>query len=188
MSGHSDHGPDDHGSHGEHKEHKEHKGHKEHKEEKKEKSKNSKKPVLEEAEVIVLLLLAIMGRIALEPFASVEPIIPIAVYAGLAYGSSAGILIGLLAYPASNFFLRGGPFGLWTILQGAAGATAGGLAGNNNKLTTENLLLYTFLGTLIFELFLNIGSGGFLIWPYSITHIVTNLIFAVLISAGIKQK
>src|SRR3989344_9455213 len=62
-----------------------------------------KKKTINELEVVSLLIIAILGRILLEPLPSVEPIIPIAVFAGLAYGGNAGILIGLLAYPISNF-------------------------------------------------------------------------------------
>ena len=146
-----------------------------------------KKKTINELEVVSLLIIAILGRILLEPLPSVEPIIPIAVFAGLAYGGNAGILIGLLAYPISNFFMLGGPFGLWSVLQATGGAISGGLAGAK-KLSVNNLLYYSFIGTIIFELLLNVGDGAFLVWPYSVTHIVSNLVIALIISLGIKEK
>lgn len=145
---------------------------------------------MNEFEVLMLLVIAVFGRLLLKEFPdlySIEPIIPIAVYAGLRFGTNAGVIVGLLAYPVSNVFLEGGAFGLYSVLQGAAGAVSGGLAGNS-KLSANNLLYFTFIGTLFFEVLLNIGDGALLIWPFSIRHIVSNLVFAAIIGVFVKEK
>src|SRR3989344_2677384 len=136
---------------------------------------------MNELEIVSLIIIAILGRILLEPFPSVEPIIPIAVFAGLAYGAQAGILVGLISYPLSNIFMEGEPLGLWSFLQAIGGAIAGAIAGYVPKLTKGNLVNYTIIGTIIFELALNIPDQELLIWPFSIIHIVSNIIIALVV-------
>ncbi len=151
-----------------------------------------KKKTIGEAEIVILLLAAVIGRVLIKQFptlTSIEPIIPVAVFAGLSYGVNAGVLIGLLAYPLSNIFLEGGPFGLYSLLQGIGGAIAGSLAGYARKADTGTLVLYTVIGTLIFEVILNFGDGLLLVWPFSFTHIISNIFFALLIGElSLKQK
>ena len=187
----------------EHDEHKEHEGHtgerheehehkhEEHAKPKEEKKKTAapKKKFISESDLLALIIIASVGRVITEPFPSVEPIIPIAVYAGLVYGVDAGIIIGLVSSPISNIFMEGGPFGLWTLLQATGGAISGGLAGYANKATKGNLLYYSVIGTFIFEFAVNLGDGLLLVWPFSFTHIVSNAIFAILLGELlIKEK
>src|SRR3989344_5484667 len=139
------HGGDGHGSHAEHNEEKPHKPAM--------KTTQQKKKTIGEIGVLTLIIIAVVARVFLKEFDalySIEPIIPIAVYAGLAYGTDAGVLVGLLSYPLSNIFLEGGAFGLWSFLQGIGGAIAGWLAGNARSITKSALLNYSILGTLIF--------------------------------------
>ncbi len=157
-------------------------------EEKKEHNEEPKPKNTGETKLLLLIAIAVLGRILMEPFPSVEPIIPIAVYAGLVYGADAGILVGLFSYPISNFFMLGGPFGWWTILQAAGGAISGGLAGNAKEVNTGALVTYSVIGTIIFELLLNFGDRTLLVWPFSVTHIVTNILFALLIGTSLKEK
>ncbi|HLC92935.1 MAG TPA: hypothetical protein VJH23_04450 [archaeon] len=171
-------------------------GHSEHKEEKKEKivekkEKYVKKKSVGEIGILTLILIAVVVRLATNYayIYSVEPIIPIAVYAGLAYGSEAGILVGLVSYPLSNLFLIGGAFGLWSFLQGIGGAIAGWLAGTAKKVTKSGLVTYTIIGTLIFEVIMNFPNQELLVWPFSITHIVSNIVFAIIIGELlVKEK
>jgi len=138
--------------------------------------------------MLTLIAIALVGRVLLEPFPSVEPIIPIAVYAGLKYKKNTGTIVGLLSYPLANVFMLGGPFGLWSLLQATGGAIAGSIAEYGKELNTSDMVLYTAIGTLIFEFIMNVGNQAFLIWPFSITHIVTNVIIALVISGvAIKQ-
>src|SRR3989344_1380378 len=171
-------------------------GHSEHKEEKKEKivekkEKYVKKKSVGEIGILTLILIAVVVRLTTNyaDIFSVEPIIPIAVYAGLAYGSEAGILVGLVSYPLSNLFLIGGAFGLWSFLQGIGGAIAGWLAGTAQKVTKSGLVTYTIIGTLIFEVIMNFPNQELLVWPFSITPIVSNIVFAIIIGELlVKEK
>ncbi|MCR4368908.1 MAG: hypothetical protein NUV67_03310 [archaeon] len=147
---------------------------------------NAPKRGINEIEAIMLLVIAVLLRVLLERLPSVEPIIPIAVYAGLTYGASAGTIIGLLGYPISNFFMQGG-VGLWSFWQAIGGGIAGNLSGGKEP-TMGNMLTYTFIGTIIFELAMNITSGAFLYWPYSYVHIATNLLFAAIIGAFLPKE
>ena len=211
QKGHTDHADGGHEEHAEHEEHEEdeheekeehedkHEDHSEHKSAHKEEHKvevktpsvkvTVAKKKISELDLITLILVAVIGRILLEPFPSVEPIIPIAVYAGLRYGADAGILVGLISYPLSNIFMEGGPLGLWSFLQAIGGAIAGAIAGYAPKLTKGNLVNYTIIGTIIFELALNIPDQELLIWPFSIIHIVSNIIIALVVGElVIKEK
>lgn len=174
--------------------HKGHEGHaeKEHakpKEEKKEKMEKIIRRKFSVTDIAILIIFAVVGRIILEPLPSVEPIIPIAVFAGLMYGADAGILVGLFSYPLSNIFMDGGPFGLWTFLQAIGGGLAGGIAGNAGKATVNNLVTYSVIGTVLFEFALNIPDQALLVWPFSVVHIVSNIIIALVLGELlIKEK
>lgn len=193
-----DHGDDGHGGHDEHDDHghDDNAKHEEHAhEEKPEEPKPStgKKKGITESEALILLALAILGRVLLKVtpltnIPSVEPIIPIAVFAGLAYGTQAGILVGLLAYPLSNFLLPGEFFGLWIIWQAVGGAVAGGLAGLANKATFNNMLWFTALGTILFELAANIPNQDIWSWGFSDVHVISNFIFAALIGLFVLKE
>ena len=153
--------------------------------------KEKKKKLVGEFGIFTLILIAVVVRIATNyaQVYSVEPIIPLAVYAGLAYGTDAGVLVGLVSYPISNIFLIGGAFGLWSFLQGIGGAISGWLAGNVKKITKSGLVVYSFVGTLIFEVLVNFPDNELLVWPFSVTHIVSNIIFAIILGEIlIKEK
>ncbi len=180
----------------EHESHEEHGHGKEHKEEKTEKraakkEQPKKKKLIGEIGIFTLILIAVGVRMALKQYEalySIEPIIPIAVYAGLAYGTDAGVLVGLISYPLSNFFLPGGTFGLWSFLQGLGGAIAGLLAGGVRKVTKGGLVTYTVIGTIIFEILVSFPDQS-IYWEFPVRHIITNIIFAIIIGELlIKEK
>ncbi len=182
--GHDEHGHDDHGKHEEHAHEEKHDG---------PKPSAGKKKGITESEVFILLALAVLGRVLLKVtplvnIPSVEPIIPIAVFAGLAYGTEAGILVGLLAYPLSNLLLPEAVFGLWIFWQAVGGAVAGGLAGLAKKATFNNLVWYTVLGTLLFELAVNLPDQQLLVFPFSFVHIISNFAFAALIGIFVLKE
>ncbi len=152
-----------------------------------------KRKTITESDVLILLALAVLGRVLLKVtplvnIPSVEPIIPIAVFAGLAYGVEAGIIVGLLAYPISNFFLPGEFFGLWIIWQAVGGAVAGGVAGLAKKATFNNMLWYTAIGTILFQLAVNLPSNEIWFWGFSDVHLFSNLLFAALIGLFVVKE
>ncbi len=143
-----------------------------------------------------LLTTAVLGRVALQNVPSVEPILPLAVLAGLLFGAKEGFVFGASAYVASNFFVWGlqGP---WTIFQALGGGLAGlfgGLHRGFGRPSGKALLALTVFSTLVFEVIMNV-SGGLLglglftgllglpmyfltSLPFSLVHLVTNLGFA----------
>ncbi|MBI4210240.1 MAG: hypothetical protein HY544_01900 [Candidatus Diapherotrites archaeon] len=189
--GHEEHGGheddhDDHDSkdgHGGHKEGHDDNARAEHKDEHAAPPKPRKK-LIGELDIITVLLLAVFGRVIIKQFpalVSIEPIIPLAVFAALTYGTDAGILVGLLAYPLSNIFLEGGAFGLFSVLQGIGGGLAGGIAGYAGKANRETLIYYSVIGTVIFEAAVNLPDQLIIVWPFSFIHIVSNIFIAMLI-------
>lgn len=187
-----------------HKEHaEENHGHKEEEHEKKDAQKHGgkssskeekpRKKLVSEYDLLIILAIAILGRVLLKitplvNIPSVEPIIPLAVFAGMTYGLGAGALIGLLAYPISNMLIPEVQFDMWSFWQAAGGAIAGALAGYAKKIDMNTLLYFTFVGTVLYEVCVNIPDQMILAWPFSFYHIVSNLFFAWIIgSLAIKD-
>jgi hypothetical protein len=155
-----------------------------------------------------LFSLAVAGRVALQAVPSVEPIIPIAILAGLLFGMKEGFSLGAGAYIASNFFVWGlqGP---WTIFQALGAAIPGGIAGaygKTKKPKTRDLILLSLAGTIIFEIIMNISGAGMGIGilgafslftlplyfvtsaPFSIAHVLSNLVFARALAPLLKLR
>jgi len=83
----------------------------------------------EEAILITsLITLAVLGRILLQPFPSIEPITFIALLAGSLFGIRKGALVGASSWYLSNFFMFGGQ-GPWTLVHIGSGIVAGVLGG-----------------------------------------------------------
>lgn len=153
-----------------------------------------------------LLALAVSGRVALQFVPSVEPIIPIAIAAGLVLGPREGFALGGSAFIISNFFVWGlqGP---WTIFQALGAAVPGAAAGFLGKIKTPNskdLMVLSILGTVFFEIAMNVSGGlmgiGLLgglfalplyflaSLPFSAVHIVSNIAFAKACSPILKLR
>ncbi len=153
-----------------------------------------------------LLAAAVGGRVALQYFPSVEPIIPIAVLAGLVFGIKEGFVLGGSAYVLSNFFVWGlqGP---WTIFQAIGAALAGALAGGVGKIKRpkpRDLIILSVVGTVIFEVLMNISGPlmgiGLLVGalsiplyfltslPFSLIHIGSNAFFAYALKPLLKLR
>ncbi|MDD5163125.1 MAG: ECF transporter S component [Candidatus ainarchaeum sp.] len=155
-----------------------------------------------------LFSLAVGGRVALQYVPSVEPIIPIAILAGLLFGMKEGAGLGAGAFVASNFFIWGlqGP---WTIFQALGAGIPGCLAGAYGKIKkpkTRDLVLLSLAGTIIFEITMNISGaamgigvlGAFSLFtlplyfvtsaPFSIVHVLSNLVFARALAPLLKLR
>ncbi|MFH1255661.1 MAG: hypothetical protein V1494_00035 [Candidatus Diapherotrites archaeon] len=165
----------------------------------------------EAKELTAFLLLfggAVAGRVALQYVPSVEPIIPLAVLAGFLFGAKEGFALGSGAYVASNFFIWGlqGP---WTIFQalgaGIAGAL-GGFRGKTGKPGKMDLIVFSVIGTIVFEFLMNASGpimgigvlGAFGLFsiplyfltslPFTLTHIISNIGFAFAASPLLKFR
>ena len=198
----------DHGSEGSHEEaHEESHGHKGHDEEKNENAevpadssegkeekegnhegKSAGKKSFDLSDFLMILAIAILGRVLLKTInqfniPSVEPIIPIAVYAGMAYGPVVGAIVGLLAYPVSSLLIPEVAFGMDALWMAAGGAIAGAMGGFSKKMATNDLVFFTFIGTLLYEFAVNIQYQQLLFYPFSFTHIISNVLFAYIVGA-----
>ncbi|MDD5148035.1 MAG: hypothetical protein PHH08_01060 [Candidatus ainarchaeum sp.] len=155
-----------------------------------------------------LFSLAVAGRTALQWVPSVEPIIPIAILAGLLFGMKEGFSLGAGAYVVSNFFVWGlqGP---WTIFQALGAALAGGMAGAYGKFRkpkTRDIIILSLAGTVLFEIIMNFSGatmgigllGPFSLFtlpiyfamsaPFSIVHVLSNLVFARALGPLLKLR
>ena len=149
---------------------------------------------------LILLLVAVLGRLVLYGFPSVKPVIPIIVFAALTLGLRQGILMGVAVFFLTNLVIDGMTgygFGSWTIHQiigGALAAYAAVLVVGKKEVTALELITATVVGTLVFEVVVNIGgAGGFSLdyflgsLPFSVAHLAGNLLFAVIL-AGFLPK
>jgi hypothetical protein len=175
----------------------------------KEKSKAKAREELRKLAVFLgLFSAAVAGRIALQWIPSVEPIIPLAIAAGLIFGAKEGFTLGGSAYIVSNFFVWGlqGP---WTIFQALGAALPGGFAGVYGKLKevkSRDLVFLTVVGTIFFEVMMNVSGalmgigllGAFSLLalplyfvtslPFSLVHIGSNAVFAKAFSPLLKLR
>lgn len=147
--------------------------------------------------MVTFISLAVLGRILLQGFPSIEPITFFTILAGSILGWKKGLTTGMSAWYLSNFFMFGGQ-GPWTIIHIASGALTGLLAGFflYKKTTLSRVLTITLITTLLFELSINTMSGllffgllpSFLsAIPFTITHIISNLILALTIPKAKKE-
>jgi len=148
-----------------------------------------------------LLSIAILGRISLQFVPSVEPIIPLAIIASLLFGLKEGFIFGSTAYIITNFFVWGNQ-GIWTVFQALGAGIAGSLGfflKRKKELKAKHLIFFTIIGTIIFEIIMNVFGSIFGIGlipsniisgilfipfyfitslPFSLTHIFSNILFA----------
>lgn len=146
----------------------------------------------------LLLVLAIIARPLIKwllpGLPSIEPIIPLAVLACILYGPGKGAMVGAGGYIGSNILLAS--IGPWVVPQAIAGIIAGFLPSilKQEKANSTSLVWLCILGTVIFELTLNIWGGGFEISYFmdSITfgfaHIVGNVFFAAILSGMLPSE
>ena len=152
---------------------------------------------LEEILIIISLITAgVLGRILLQPLPSVEPITFFAILAGSLFGWKKGAFAGATSWYLSNFFMFGGQ-GPWTVVHFANGAIAGFLGGIFlQKPGYTKTIIVMIITTIIFEITINLMSGLFFYGilasfitaiPFTITHIVSNILFSSFIPVSRKE-
>ena len=143
----------------------------------------------------------IFGRVAFQFIPSVEPLTALAIAIGYFYGVRHGIFVGAVGFFGSNFLIWGGQ-GPWTVFQvlGAAlAATAGALIGRlpNARNRMKTFIIALALGTILFEIAVNIGWGLMLsifaplsttmalsfigALPFAIVHIASSIGFGAIL-------
>ena len=156
---------------------------------------------------LAMLGLATFGRVALQGIPSVEPIIPIAIAMGMILGIREGFLLGGSAYVISNFFIWGfqGPWTIFQALGAAVPGAFGGIFGKYSKAGFKTLMILSIVGTMFFEVVMNI-SGAFMgigligfglltlplyfmtSLPFSLAHIGSNTVFALMCKPLLKLR
>jgi|TARA_B100001971_G_C18240904_1_gene570836 uncharacterized membrane protein len=147
--------------------------------------------------MVTFISLAILGRILLQGFPSIEPITFFTILAGSILGWRKGLATGISSWYLSNFFMFGGQ-GPWTIIHIANGALAGLLAGIflYKKTTLPKVITITLISTLLFEISINTMSGLLFFGlfasfisaiPFTITHIISNTILSLAIPKAKKE-
>mgnify|MGYP001619957714 CR=1 FL=1 len=107
--------------------------------------------------------IGIFGRVLFQFIPSVEPLTALAIAIGYFYGIRQGIFVGAVGFFASNFFVWGfqGPWTIFQVAGAALAATAGALIGRmpNAKNRMKTFIVALALGTILFEIAVNIGWG-----------------------------
>lgn len=141
---------------------------------------------------------AVFGRVFLQYVPSVETVLPVSILYGSLFGKKEGFSFGFSTFFVSNFWVWG-LHGPWTPFQclgaGIAGFLGGFLGVKPSKVRTY---LVTAIATLLYEMVMSVYMLMFPFFPmsliliiitslpFSITHIVSNLLFATAIPKGSK--
>jgi uncharacterized membrane protein len=146
--------------------------------------------------IISFILGAALLRIPMQAIPSAEPLTFFAILAGWLFGKKKGFLVGASSLYISNFFMIGGQ-GLWTILQALGFGIAGWLGGLLRKNASyAEAISIALISTLAFEIIMNlftplmfstsIFTSFALALPFTITHIVSNLVFSLALPSAKK--
>jgi energy-coupling factor transport system substrate-specific component len=139
---------------------------------------------------------AALLRVPMQAMPNVEPLTFFAILAGWLFGKKKGFLAGASSLYISNFLVFGGQ-GPWTIFQVIGYGIAGFLGGFlRKKATVIETVVLVAIATLIMQIIFNIGWGimsGFNIFlafltaiPFTLTHLVSNSIFALFLPKARK--
>ncbi|MCK5309841.1 MAG: hypothetical protein KAJ64_04265 [Thermoplasmata archaeon] len=161
-------------------------------------------------QAIILIVLGVSLRIALAGYANIEPVLAIAIIAGLALGRKYAFIIPLTIMALSDLaiyaFHLEGAFG-WKIILGISfftwtGMMFAGYVGTKTKpkllCTIKGIGVFTGMAivvTIIYDLWTVVGTILLIPWasveriliaqiPFSIYHILSTLIFAPLFGTG----
>ena len=145
-----------------------------------------------DSKTITLLAMAVIGRLALKTIdfiPSVEPIVPLAVIAGLTISAEAGFTIGAAGFFLSNIVLDQG-IGYWTILQALGAGLAGVIPAyiKTKKISSDAVVGYSIVGTIIYEFFVNMPDGMIFVMPFSAIHVVSSMVLGLLFASMLSVK
>jgi hypothetical protein len=129
-----------------------------------EKDLSSSRSVLKSLAVISALTASgITGRVALQHFPSVEPVVPVAIAVGFYFNQSSGFASGFTGYAVTNFLVWGG-HGPWSLFQCVGAGLAGSTGGYMAQLSESRLSFFGSMiaGTLAYEAVVNAGSLFFM--------------------------
>lgn len=124
--------------------------------------------------IVVLSTLAIVGRMLFAALPNFKPVTAIVIISGLAFGPESGFMTGALTAFVSNIFFGQGPWTAWQILGwGIIGFLAGVLA--ERKLLEKNwqILLYGFLSSFFYGIFMDTWTVLGFVQPLTLSSALT---------------
>lgn len=134
-------------------------------------------------EAVLLIALAVLGRIAMAPIPSVQPVTVLVMITAIRLGTARGVSLGILTAYLSNLVLGGGP---WTVVQAIAWGSTGLLTGLlAHRMTDDNheprigaLAGYSIVMAFVFGAIVSIPLGLSAWWggiPFDVLHAVGNI-------------
>lgn len=144
-----------------------------------------------------LIGLGVLGRVVFQWVPSVEPIVPLAVGLAFFHDWKKASVLGVSAFFVSNFFVWGfqGPWTVFQCLGAGVAALFGGLFSKISK-GEKSFFLSLVVGTIFYEIIVNIGSFVFFPWalligipyilaalPFGAIHIASSIGFGSIVYA-----
>ena len=161
--------------------------------------------------VVVISVVASLGRIIFSFLPSVQPVTAIVIIMGIVFGKRAGFITGCLTALISNLYVGHGPWTPWQMLAwgicGILAATIAGFVSDNSKEKSKAFLFlmtgFAFLCGFLYSTITDFWTVSTLIgnmpsygvigvfaagWIYNIPHAIGNAIFFILLYIPLSKK
>ena len=150
----------------------------------------------------IIVILAVSGRLLLDPIPNVQPVTFLAIMVGIYFGISYSIVFATIVTLSSNVMLE---HGIWSNYQIIAWASIGILAAllrgqfiQNNKLNITNVAIFAAFSGFIFDWIVslsilhNVDTSFFLIYllngvPFDLLHAGGNVVFVAWLANPLSE-
>ena len=150
----------------------------------------------------IIVILAVSGRLLLDPIPNVQPVTFLAIMVGIYFGISYSIVFATIVTLSSNVMLE---HGIWSNYQILAWASIGILAAllrgqfiQNNKLNITNVAIFAVFSGFMFDWIVslsilhNVDTSFFLIYllngvPFDLLHAGGNVVFVAWLANPLSE-
>tara|TARA_B100000035_G_scaffold170622_1_gene145510 strand:+ start:284 stop:937 length:654 start_codon:yes stop_codon:yes gene_type:complete len=150
----------------------------------------------------IIVILAVSGRLLLDPIPNVQPVTFLAIMVGIYFGISYSIVFATIVTLSSNVMLE---HGIWSNYQIIAWASIGILAAllrgqfiQNNKLNITNVAIFAAFSGFMFDWIVslsilhNVDTSFFLIYllngiPFDLLHAGGNVVFVAWLANPLSE-
>lgn len=150
----------------------------------------------------IIVILAVSGRILLDPIPNIQPVTFLAIMVGIYFGISYSIVFATIVTLSSNVMLD---HGIWSNYQIIAWASIGILAAllrgqfiQNNKLNITNVAIFAAFSGFMFDWIVslsilhNVDTSFFLIYllngvPFDLLHAGGNVVFVAWLANPLSE-
>ena len=150
----------------------------------------------------IIVILAVSGRLLLDPIPNVQPVTFLAIMVGIYFGISYSIVFATIVTLSSNVMLE---HGIWSNYQIIAWASIGILAAllrgqfiQNNKLNITNVAIFAVFSGFMFDWIVslsilhNVDTSFFLIYllngvPFDLLHAGGNVVFVAWLANPLSE-